>query len=49
MRLFNRSSIFGLILLFALTACGGGGGSDDAAEANTNCVVGSSKIGDCKI
>lgn len=43
-----------IILLISLTAlliaCGGGGsGSDDEAEANTNCVLGSSTIGDCKI
>jgi hypothetical protein len=34
--------------LVVLTACGGGG-SDPAPITNTNCVLGSSTIGDCKI
>ena len=37
---------FFTILSFWLTACGGG--SDDEAEANTNCVLGSSNIGECE-
>ena len=30
-----------------LAACGGGDGSDP--EADTSCVIGSSKIGECKL
>ena len=39
-----------VLLLFALslTACGGGG-SDPAAATDTNCVIGTSTIGNCNI
>jgi hypothetical protein len=41
-------SIFCALLL--LSACGGGGGSDTtAAPPNTDCVLGTSKIGECTI
>ena len=39
-----------VLLMFAvgLTACGGGG-SDPAAATDTNCVIGTSTIGNCNI
>jgi hypothetical protein len=38
------------LLGLGLVACGSsGGGSNDKSEANTNCVLGTSTIGDCKI
>ena len=37
-----------MVLSLYLVGCGGGGGSDDP-ETSTNCVLGTSKIGDCKI
>jgi hypothetical protein len=43
--------MFGIGLLL-LTACGGGGGdsgSSPVPENNTNCILGSSTIGECKI
>jgi hypothetical protein len=45
----NLSGIILLVILAMLSACGGGGGSDNEAETSTNCVLGSSKIGECKI
>jgi len=39
-----------LLCTLALSACGGGGGgSSPPAETSSNCVIGSSTIGDCKI
>jgi hypothetical protein len=39
-------------LSLLMSACGGGGGGDTAAAVtptNTDCVLSTSKIGDCKI
>ena len=49
-RKVERSGLFfaTIVLSLLLTACGGGG-SDPVPETNTNCVLGSSTIGDCKI
>ena len=39
-----------IVLFLYLVGCGGsGGGGSDDPETLTNCVLGSSKIGDCKI
>jgi hypothetical protein len=39
-----------LALLLIVAGCGGGGGgSDPVPLANTDCVIGTSTIGDCKI
>jgi hypothetical protein len=49
LRRFTKTTL--LVSLFVwLTACGGGGaGSSPSTEADSNCVIGSSTIGDCKI
>ena len=39
--------IAALTLLLVVAGCGGG--SDPVPPANTDCVLGSSTIGDCKI
>ncbi len=48
----NLRKLLKLIIIVSLsvmfTACGGGG-SDDEAEANADCVLGSSTIGNCNI
>ena len=36
-----------MVLSLYLVGCGGGGADDP--ETSTNCVLGTSKIGDCKI
>jgi PBP1b-binding outer membrane lipoprotein LpoB len=39
-----------LVLVFFLTGCGGGGGGgSDPDPELTNCVLGTSTIGNCKI
>ena len=56
--MFNLRSLLKVLIIISVsawfTACGGGssgggGGSDNEAEASTNCVIGTSKIGACKI
>ena len=46
---FTKLVLICSVLLLAACGGGSGGGSDDVAEANTSCVFGSSKLGDCKI
>jgi len=37
-------------IIFTLNACSSGGGDDeDETQTSTNCVLGTSQIGDCKI
>ena len=46
----SKLTIIVFVFLFTLNGCGGSsGGSDSEEEIDTNCVIGTSKIGDCKI
>lgn len=47
----RRIIIYLLITFFSLlmSACGGGGDAAATAPANTDCVLGTSKIGECTI
>ena len=38
-----------LVLFLFLAGCGGSGGGSDDPETSTDCVLGTSTIGDCKI
>jgi hypothetical protein len=37
------------VSFFAISACGGSGGGSDDPETSTDCVLGTSTIGECKI
>ena len=45
---YLRRVIYFTSLLLLLAACGGGGGGS-SPQSNTDCVLGSSSIGECKI
>ena len=47
MRIILRPVIYGIVCLFALTACGID--SDDENKTDADCVIGFSFIGECQI
>jgi len=46
---FKKEKLLAICLMFMLAACGGGGSSSNEADANENCILDRSKIGECKL
>ena len=45
----NWIKILLLVSFLFIAACGGGGGSDADDQAETDCIIGTSTIGNCNI